>query len=214
MKSGNRFSSHTAGIIHLALPIWIGQLAAIANPVLDTAMVSRYSVTDLGALAIGASIYISVYVTFNGVMQSLAPTFGQLYGAGKFTDMGHEARQGVWLAMLLSLAGALLLCFPQPFLSIAGTSVEVTEKATLYLRILAFSLPASLNLLVYITCFLNYFSEIWWNCADSVVQRIDKMLESDRSQCVHTIAILDIDVCAEIQQSSSEIMITRKTDTQ
>ena len=151
MKNGNRFSSHTAGIIHLALPIWIGQLAAIANPVLDTAMVSRYSVTDLGALAIGASIYISVYVTFNGVMQSLAPTFGQLYGAGKFTHMGHQARQGVWLAMLLSLAGALLLCFPQPFLSIAGTSAEVTEKATLYLRILAFSLPASLNLLVYIT---------------------------------------------------------------
>ena len=94
MKTARRSTHHTVDIIRLALPIWIGQLAAIANPVLDTAMVSRYSVTDLGALAVGASVYISVYVALNGVMQSLAPTFGQLYGAGKFSEMGKEARQG------------------------------------------------------------------------------------------------------------------------
>ena len=106
MKTARRSTHHTVDIIRLALPIWIGQLAAIANPVLDTAMVSRYSVTDLGALAVGASVYISVYVALNGVMQSLAPTFGQLYGAGKFSEMGKEARQGVWLATFLSLAGS------------------------------------------------------------------------------------------------------------
>lgn len=151
MKTARRSTHHTVDIIRLALPIWIGQLAAIANPVLDTAMVSRYSVTDLGALAVGASVYISVYVALNGVMQSLAPTFGQLYGAGKFSEMGKEARQGVWLAIFLSLAGSGLLCFPQPLLAIADASPEVTEKATYYLLILAFSLPASLNFLVYNT---------------------------------------------------------------
>ena len=151
MKTARRSTHHTVDIIRLALPIWIGQLAAIANPVLDTAMVSRYSVTDLGALAVGASVYISVYVALNGVMQSLAPTFGQLYGAGKFSEMGKEARQGVWLAIFLSLAGSGLLCFPQPLLAIADASPEVTEKATHYLRILAFSLPASLTFLVYNT---------------------------------------------------------------
>lgn len=151
MKKEKRTFRHFFAILGLALPIWIGQLAAIANPVLDTAMVSRYSVTDLGALAVGASVYISVYVALNGVMQSLAPTFGQLYGAGKFAEMGKEAKQGVWLAIFLSLAGSCLLCFPQPLLSIADATPEVAEKATLYLRILAFSLPASLNFLVYTT---------------------------------------------------------------
>ena len=73
------------------------------------------------------------------------------YGAGKFSEMGKEARQGVWLAIFLSLAGSGLLCFPQPLLAIADASPEVTEKATHYLRILAFSLPASLNFLVYNT---------------------------------------------------------------
>ncbi len=149
MKTEKRIASHTPDIIRLALPIWIGQLAAIANPVLDTVMVSRCSVTDLGALAVGASVYISIYVALSGVMQALAPTFGQLYGAGKFEEMGKETRQGVWLAIFLSLGGSFLLCFPQPLLSIADASPEVTEKAVLYLRILALSLPASLNFLVY-----------------------------------------------------------------
>ena len=151
MKTKNGSSRLVFRIAGLALPIWIGQLAAIANPVLDTAMVSRYSVTDLGALAVGASVYVSVYVALNGVMQSLAPTFGQLFGAGRFIEMGKQAKQGVWLAVFLSLAGSLLLCFPQPLLAIAKASPAMTEKATLYLRILAFSLPASLNFLVYNT---------------------------------------------------------------
>ena len=151
MKTGAFSSKPVLSIIGLAVPIWIGQLAAIANPVVDTAMVSRYSVTDLGALAVAASVYISVYVALNGVMQSLAPTFGQLFGAGKFSDMGKEAKQGVWLAIFLSVIGSLLLSFPQPLLAIAKASPEMTEKAALYLRILAFSLPASLNFLVYNT---------------------------------------------------------------
>ena len=151
MKTGSISAKPVFSIVGLALPIWIGQLAAIANPVVDTAMVSRYSVTDLGALAVAASVYISVYVALNGVMQSLAPTFGQLFGAGKFPEMGNEAKQGVWLAIFLSVIGSLLLSFPHPLLSIARASPEMTEKATLYLRILAFSLPASLNFLVYNT---------------------------------------------------------------
>lgn len=141
----------TLGIASLAWPILIGQLAAIANPVMDTIMVARASATDLAALAIGASIYISIYVALNGVMQSLMPIFGQLYGAGRFTEIGKEARQGVWLALFLSLAGCALLSFPAPLLSIAKAPPELTGKATLYLRILAFSLPASLAFLVYNT---------------------------------------------------------------
>lgn len=141
----------TMRVASLAWPILIGQLAAIANPVFDTIMVARFSATDLAALAIGASIYVSVFVALNGVMQSLTPTFGQMYGAGEFTKIGQEVRQGVWLAIFLSIIGSLILFFPAPLLSIAKAPPELTEKATLYLRILAFSLPASLNFLVYIT---------------------------------------------------------------
>ncbi len=133
----------------LAWPILIGQLAVIANGVIDTMMTARYSATDLAALGLGASVYISIFVGLSGVMQALSPTIGQLFGARKFEAIGFEVRQGVWLTFFLSAVGAVALCFPQPLLSIAQAPVELNEKVEQYLRILALALPATLGLRVY-----------------------------------------------------------------
>jgi MATE family multidrug resistance protein len=149
-------TSNTASTRHdlwrlgaLAWPILIGQLAVIANGVIDTVMTARFSATDLAALAVGASIYISVFVAASGVLQALAPLVGQLYGARKFTAIGVEVKQGVWLALFLTVIGSVILAFPQPFLAVAQTSPELTAKATLYLQILALALPATLGFKVY-----------------------------------------------------------------
>ena len=136
-------------LFNLAWPIFVGQLAVISNGVIDTAMTSRFSAMDLAALAVGASIYISVYVGASGVMQALAPTIGQLFGAKRFSEIGSEVKQGLWLAFFLSVCGSLILAFPQPFLSIAQASPELNAKTTTYLQILAMSLPASLAFKVY-----------------------------------------------------------------
>jgi MATE family multidrug resistance protein len=126
-------SRHHAGrIARLAWPLLIGQLAIIANGVIDTAMVSRFSALDLGALALGVSIYVSVFVGLSGVLQALQPTIGQLYGAGRVGEIGHEVKQGMWLAVLLSIVGSLILMFSPLFLAVAKASPELVEKATLY----------------------------------------------------------------------------------
>jgi MATE family multidrug resistance protein len=140
---------HTVRIATLAWPILIGQLAVIANSVIDTAMTSRYSATDLAALALGASIYISVFVGLNGVLQALSPIISQLFGADRIQDIGFEVKQGTWLALVLCAIGCLLLLFPQPLLSLAHASPELAEKATLYLRVLALALPATLGFRIY-----------------------------------------------------------------
>ena len=87
--------SLTSRVAALAWPILIGQLAVIANGVVDTMMTARYSATDLAALGLGASVYISIFVGLSGIMQALSPTIGQLYGARKFDEIGFEVRQGV-----------------------------------------------------------------------------------------------------------------------
>lgn len=140
---------HSLRITALAWPILVGQLAVIANGVIDTAMTSRFSATDLAALALGASVYISVFVGLNGVLQSLSPVIGHLYGAGQFSAIGREVKQGAWLACFLMLAGALGLCFPQPLLALAHASPELAQKSTLYLQTLALALPATLGFRIY-----------------------------------------------------------------
>jgi MATE family multidrug resistance protein len=142
-------SGNSGRIAALAWPILIGQLAVIANSVLDTAMTSRYSATDLAALALGTSIYISIFVGLNGVLQALSPTIAHLFGAQRLDEIGVEVKQGVWLAWFLSCIGCLILAFPQPLLSLAHASPQLTDKATHILRIFALVLPATLGMRIY-----------------------------------------------------------------
>ncbi len=140
---------HVGRIARLAWPLLVGQLALIANGVIDTVMVSRFSALDLAALALGVSIYVSVFVGLSGVLQALQPTIGQLFGAGRLDEIGREVKQGLWLALLLSIVGGLVLLFAPLFLAFAKAPPELVEKATLYLRIEALALPATLFFRVY-----------------------------------------------------------------
>ncbi len=139
----------TAQIAALAWPVLIGQLAVIANGVIDTMMTARSSAADLAALGIGAAVYISIFVGLSGVLQALSPSIGQLFGARKFEAIGFEVRQGIWLALFLTMIGAIGLCFPSPLLSIAQASTGLNDKVEHYLQILALALPATLGFRIY-----------------------------------------------------------------
>ena len=142
-------SSFTARVASLAWPIVVGQLAVIMNGVMDTMMTARYSAIDLAALGLGASVYVSIFVGLSGVMQALSPTIGQLYGAKKYDAIGHQVRQGVWLAIFLSLVGSTLLLFPDPLLNIAEAPPALDSKVREYLALLSLALPATLGFRVF-----------------------------------------------------------------
>ena len=149
MISFRHFTQHAQRIGTLAWPLLIGQLAVICNGVIDTAMTSRYSSVDLAALAIGASIYVTIFVGLNGVLQALSPIIGQLFGARMHKAIGEETKQGLWLAFMLTVAGAVLLLNPQPLLAVARTSGELEEKVVTYLQVLVLALPATMGFRVY-----------------------------------------------------------------
>ncbi|MDR5738216.1 MATE family efflux transporter [Caballeronia sp. LZ016] len=136
-------------IASLAWPVLIGQLAVIAFGVIDTAMVGRFSATDLAALGLGSSVYISVYIGLTGILVALQPIAGQLFGAGRESEIGEETRQALWLAAALTVIGFVLLYFPEPLLSLAKAPPALHDRTVDYLRILSFGLPASLAFRVY-----------------------------------------------------------------
>ncbi|MDM8356984.1 MATE family efflux transporter [Pandoraea communis] len=136
-------------IAGLAWPVLIGQLAVIAFGVMDTAMVGRASAFDLASLALGGSIYITVYVGLMGILVALSPIAAQLFGAGEREAIGEEVRQAFWLALFLSAPGFLLLSHPQFILQLSEATPELEARASAYLQILAFGLPAALLFRVY-----------------------------------------------------------------
>jgi MATE family multidrug resistance protein len=136
------FGSIVRDIVRLGWPVLIAQVAVMINGVIDTVMAGRLSATDLAAVGIGASIYISIFVTLMGVLIALSPVVSQLYGAGRLEEIGEEVRQSLWLGALLSVVAFVLIYFPDPFLALAQVVPEVEVKTRSYLRNIAYGIPA------------------------------------------------------------------------
>ena len=136
-------------ITPLAWPVFVGQVAVLGFGTVDTVLVARHSPTDLAALAVGGASYITVFIGLMGMVLAVSPIVGQLFGAQRLKEAGHQAWQALWLALGLALLGSTLLAFPEPFLALAQASPGVAEKVRGYLLALALALPASLLFTVY-----------------------------------------------------------------
>lgn len=140
-----RFWLYIRETLRQAWPVLISSWAGVAFGVLDTTMAGHASAADLQAMALAASIYITIFVGLMGVVHALIPILAQLYGAERYTDVGKTWGQGVWLALGLSLAGALTMLFPNVWLGLSGqVEPAVRQGITWYLRALILALPATL----------------------------------------------------------------------
>ena len=131
-------------IVAQAWPVLIGQWALIMFGVTDTIMVGHSSPGDLAAMALGASIYASVFVGLMGVVIALTPIVGQHYGGGRHTEIGRTYMQGLWLAVWLTIIGVTAMAFPNVWLAMSAVDARVTASVTSYLHALMFALPAAL----------------------------------------------------------------------
>jgi MATE family multidrug resistance protein len=143
------FRADVRGIVALAWPVFIGQVAVLAFSTIDTMLLARHGTADLAALAVGAAAYITIFIGLMGVVLALGPIVGRHYGARNHPGAGRQLHQAVWIALALAVLGSTLLMFPQPLLWIAKADAEVEAKVRGYLFVLAFSLPASLLFTAY-----------------------------------------------------------------
>lgn len=131
--------------------VLIGQLAVIAYGVADTVIAGRVSAQALATLSLASSIYISVYVGLNGLIQSLLPIWAELRGAGQCPQIGQSVRQGLYVAAGAGLLGILVLCFPEPWLVWTDVPQALWPEVRAYLQVLALALIPSLLFRMYST---------------------------------------------------------------
>src|SRR5512137_1043474 len=131
-------------LLRLAWPLFIANLAIVGNGTIDAIMAGRLSANDLAAVAIGSSIYVTVYIGFMGVLQALSPIAGHHFGAGRWRAIGDDVQQALWLSLLLAAAALPCVLATGLWIGLARTDDEVGRVATLYLHAIAFGLPAAL----------------------------------------------------------------------
>ena len=132
-------------LTHLAWPVLVAQLATIGMMAIDTIVVGHAGTDNLAALAVGASIYVSLALALSGVVQALLPGIAHRLGRGDTAGAAHLIRQSFWLVLFLAALGDLLLIFPDWMIAFAELPPSVSVLTADYLHVLAWSLPASLG---------------------------------------------------------------------
>ena len=136
-------------IVHLGWPVLVAQLATMANSVIDTVMAGHYSARALATVGLGSSIYFSIFITLMGILIALSPITAQHFGAGRHAAITHDVRQGLWMALMLSVIAIALLRFPDPFLALSGMRPEIAQDVRAYLHALMWAAPAMLAFRVF-----------------------------------------------------------------
>ncbi|HJV06732.1 MAG TPA: MATE family efflux transporter [Chromobacteriaceae bacterium] len=132
-------------ITALALPMMVAQIAQVATSFVDTVMAGRVSTDDLAAVSLGASVFLTVYVTLLGIVTALNPILSHQLGSGERAAIGETARQGIWFGLFLGLAGAALMLLCQPLLRAwLDLPAEVEDKAMLFISGTAVGMPAAM----------------------------------------------------------------------
>ncbi|MEE4250164.1 MAG: MATE family efflux transporter [Alcanivoracaceae bacterium] len=127
----------------LALPILGGQLAQTGNGFVDTVMAGRVSPVDLAAVAVGASIWVPVYLFMTGVLMSATPILSRKLGAKAYHRINPIAQQGLWLSLGLGLLAALVLRSMTPVLMWMEVDAALQPKVTGYLDALSWGMPGA-----------------------------------------------------------------------
>jgi multidrug resistance protein, MATE family len=138
----------------LAGPLVVGQLTNFGMNFVDTVMAGRLGALDLGAIAVGSSIWAAGFLFVLGVLLAVSATVSQLDGAGRRKQAGEFTRQALWLSLALSLMLFLAVRSSGALMGWIGVDDEVATLSLRYLQAISWGAPALCALLV-----LRFFSE-------------------------------------------------------
>jgi len=138
----------------LAGPLVVGQLTNFGMNFVDTVMAGRLGALDLGAIAVGSSIWAAGFLFVLGVLLAVSATVSQLDGAGRRKQAGEFTRQALWLSLALALMLFIAVRSSGALMGWIGVDEEVASLSLRYLQAISWGAPALCALLV-----LRFFSE-------------------------------------------------------
>lgn len=139
------FKKEMNKLIVLAFPMLLAQVAQVGIGFVDTVMAGGAGKGDLAAVALGSSIFSTIYITFMGVMSALNPILSQLHGSGKTGEIGEMGRQGIWFGVMFGIIGMLLMwALIIPFRHWLGLAENVEDMMAQYMLFTGLAMPAAM----------------------------------------------------------------------
>lgn len=137
-----RIKTEWKTIAILGAPILVGQLATMANGVVDTIMAGRASAEDLTGVAIGGSLWFPLFLFFMGVLNASQPLISGHRGANEPKKIVPVAWTAIYVGLASALITALLVHNVEPVLSLMQLDEKSAYIASHYLAALSLGFPA------------------------------------------------------------------------
>ncbi len=119
-------------MLALAGPVVITQLAHISLGFVDTVMVGRLGPDSLAGVAIGNTMFYTATIFCMGVVMAVGPMVSHAFGAGNDDPIGRSVRQGLWLAVVLTIPAFIFVWNAAPILRLLGQSEPTIARAAAY----------------------------------------------------------------------------------
>ena len=136
--------------LSLAIPALLAQVAMISMGFVDMVMTGRVGPVDMAAVALAGSLWVPLVLFGQGLLLAVTPCVAQLRGAGAVRNtehlqgVGHVMRQGVWMALAISVPLILIVNLLSHHLADMGVEGDLGVMTGQYLRAIIWGAPAYL----------------------------------------------------------------------
>ncbi len=143
MWRSNNWREEFRGLLALAGPLIVNNLAVAGMQIADTIMAGQIGAESLAAVAVGGSVWFLGFTVGLGLLMAISPIAARHYGAGDRALIGRYTRQGIYLGVALGLLLiGLVWSFADPLLLAIGIDEGFREITVGYVKAIIFGAPA------------------------------------------------------------------------
>ncbi|MEM6438008.1 MAG: MATE family efflux transporter, partial [Cyanobacteria bacterium P01_D01_bin.115] len=121
--------------LKLGIPLASAQVAQAMTGFVDTLMMGRLGQTSLAAGGLAVMVFMACVMTGIGIVSSVTSLAAEAYGANRPRRVGEVTRQGLWLAVLITVPVWPLLANFSQVMPALGQDPEVIALTHTYLTI-------------------------------------------------------------------------------
>lgn len=142
------FRTHARAVLVLGLPLVGSHVAQFLLHVVDTIMLGWYSVTDLAAGALGATVFFVFFTLGTGFAHAVMPLVATAAASGQDTEVRRVTRMGIWLSLAYSVLVLPIFVYASPILGALGQDPDVARLGGGYLAIVGLGMAPALLVMV------------------------------------------------------------------
>jgi len=137
MLTRSRIISEVRECLHLAIPLATAQFAQSATGFVDTVMTGMLGSEALAAGGLGAGLFTFLLTVSTAIISAVSPLAAEAYGGDHPERVTTVVRQGLWLALLLTIPFMVVVLNGAPLLRLLGQKPETITQAQSYLNAIA-----------------------------------------------------------------------------